>query len=136
MNTYRYPNKIWLWKMNSNSYFLKNVTLRFDLDLDRWPWYQRQSLAQRNMQLKYESSFTNHSKVMANVKVFLKKFDLDIWPWQKTLTDDLDLGTKERVLPQEIHMWNMKALSLTTQKLRPMLNFSSHDCILYFFYYY
>ena len=31
------------------------------------------------------------------------------------LTDDLDLGNKEKVLSQEIHVWNMKAESLTIQ---------------------
>ena len=46
-----------------------------------------------------------------------------------TLIFDLDLGrrhrrgTKEKVLPQGIHIWNMKALSLTIQKLWPMLYF-------------
>ena len=33
-----------------------------------------------------------------------------------TLTDDLDFGTKERVLPHGIYILNMKALSLTIQK--------------------
>ena len=37
------------------------------------------------------------------------------------LTDDLDLGTKEQVLSQGIHIQNMKALSLTIQKLLLML---------------
>ena len=47
-----------------------------------------------------------------------------VWPWYftLTLTDDLMLGTREKVLPQGIHIWNTKALSLTTQKLRSMLN--------------
>ena len=40
-----------------------------------------------------------------------------------TLTDDPDFGTKERVLTQGIHLWNMKALSLTIKKLLPMLKF-------------
>ena len=34
-----------------------------------------------------------------------------------------DIGTKEKVLQQGIHMWNMKAISPTIQKLWPMLNF-------------
>ena len=38
--------------------------------------------------------------------------------------DDFDSGTKERVLPQGIYnMQNMKALSLTIQKLWPMKSF-------------
>ena len=38
-----------------------------------------------------------------------------MWPWYLTLTlaDDLDIGTKEKVLPQGIHMWNMEASSIT-----------------------
>ena len=39
------------------------------------------------------------------------------------LTDDLDLGIKEKVLPKGKHTWNMKALSLTIQKLWPMSKF-------------
>ena len=35
------------------------------------------------------------------------------WPWQMTL--DLDL--KEKVWPQETHMWNMKDISLIIQKV-------------------
>ena len=37
------------------------------------------------------------------------------------MTDDLHFGTKERVLPQRIFMRNMKALSLTIQKLWPIM---------------
>ena len=40
-----------------------------------------------------------------------------------TLTDDHNFVTKEKVLPQGIYMQNMKVLSLTFQKLRPMLKF-------------
>ena len=36
---------------------------------------------------------------------------------------DLDLSTKEKVSLQGIQMWNMKALSLTIQKLWPVLKF-------------
>ena len=46
-----------------------------------------------------------------------------LWSWYLTLTDNLDFDTKERVLPQGIYMWNMKAVSVTTQKLWPMLKF-------------
>ena len=37
------------------------------------------------------------------------------------LTDDLD--TREKVLPQGIQLLNMKAISLTIQKLWPILKF-------------
>ena len=40
-----------------------------------------------------------------------------------TLTDDLDLSNKEKVLPQGIHIRNMKAVSLPIHKLWPMLKF-------------
>ena len=40
-------------------------------------------------------------------EVFKTVIFFKMWPWN--LTYDLDLGTKEKVLPQEIHMWNMKA---------------------------
>ena len=39
------------------------------------------------------------------------------------LTYDLDLGTKEKILPQGIHMCNIKALLLTIQKSRDKLDF-------------
>ena len=34
-----------------------------------------------------------------------------------------NFGSNRKVLPQEIHMWNMKALSLLVQKLWPRLSF-------------
>ena len=40
-----------------------------------------------------------------------------------TLTDDLELGTTENVLQKGIHMCNIKAVSLTIQKLWQMLRF-------------
>ena len=45
------------------------------------------------------------------------------WHFTLTLTDDLDLGTTEKALPQGIHIWNIKALPLNILKLMPMLNF-------------
>ena len=40
--------------------------------------------------------------------------------WFKSVTlfliENLDLGTDEKVLPQGIHMWNMKAISLPFKK--------------------
>ena len=41
--------------------------------------------------------------------------------WYLILTDDLD--TKEKVVPQGIHILNIKAVSLTIQKLWPMKKF-------------
>ena len=35
------------------------------------------------------------------------QFFFKLWPWCLTLTDGLDLGTKGKVLPQELHMWNL-----------------------------
>ena len=39
------------------------------------PWYQRKGATTRNTLVKYESSITSHSKVMANVKVFGRQTD-------------------------------------------------------------
>ena len=38
-----------------------------------------------------------------------------------TLIDDLDLSIKEKILTQGIHMWNMKAASVTILMIWPML---------------
>ena len=56
-----------------------------------------------------------HSVLLVNTNAFLWK----MWPWNLTLTrtDDLELYTKEKVVPQGIQIWNMKALSLTNKKL-------------------
>ena len=43
-----------------------------------------------------------------------------------TFTHELELGTAETVLPQEISKWNMKAVSLTIQKL--MANVEVFPC--------
>ena len=37
-----------------------------------------------------------------------------------TLPDDLEIGTNRKFLSQGILMWNLKALSLTNQKIWPM----------------
>ena len=50
-------------------------------------------------------------------------FLLKLWPWFLTLTDDLELGTHEKVLSQDILMWNMKALTLINKKIWPMEKF-------------
>ena len=46
-----------------------------------------------------------------------------LWSLSLTLTYDVVYITKERVLPQGICMWNMKAWSLTIQKLWSMWKF-------------
>ena len=46
---------------------------------------------------------------------FFENCDVDIWPWQMTLTLKLRKG-----FHQGIYMWSMKALSLAIQKLWPM----------------
>ena len=43
--------------------------------------------------------------------------------FEKSLTDNLELGTKVKVLPKGIHMWSMKAVSLTIQKEWPVQKF-------------
>ena len=56
-----------------------------------------------------------------------------MWPRYLTLTlaDDHDLDTYEKVLPQGIHTWNMKALSLTIKKLGPRLKIlADKQCML------
>ena len=45
-----------------------------------------------------------------------------LWLWYVTLTDGLDLSTKEKVLLQGIHMRHIKALSLNIQRLRPRIS--------------
>ena len=62
-----------------------------DLDLDR---RHGNGLIPRITHVKYESSITSHSKVIANVKVYLLKYDLDIFTL--TLIGGLDLGTTEK----------------------------------------
>ena len=58
----------------------RNATLIFDLGQDRWywPWYQREGHMPRNTPVKYQSYFTYHSKVIANVKVFSEQKDKQI----------------------------------------------------------
>ena len=75
------------------------------------------------MVLKYEETRYAYETQMPppllpTKAIFFRK----LWPWyvSLTLTDDLDCGTKERVLPQGIYLLNMKALSFTIQKLWQM----------------
>ena len=51
-------------------FLVKNVTLIFDLDLDPGT---TESSYHKEDNVKYESSITYHSKVMANVKVYTDK---------------------------------------------------------------
>ena len=62
--------------------------------------------------MKYESPITYHSKDMANVKVFEK--------WVKLQGQDHEVkneGTNRKVLSKGPHTRNMKAISLTIQKI-------------------
>ena len=111
--------------------WLKTVTLIFDFDLDRWPWlwYWRNGFTQRNIYVKYESWITYHSKANGQCKSFAFA---QVWPWKLilTLTDDLELGTNRKILSQEILMWNMKALTVSNQKIWSMLKY----WVFFFFY--
>ena len=58
--------------------------------------------------MKYESPISYGSRVMIKIKVF---------KMSKVMVKVNNFGTDEKVLSQGIHMCNMKALSLTVQKL-------------------
>jgi hypothetical protein len=66
--------------------------------------------------VKYESPTTYQSNVMTKVLVLEKKVKLQGWR-----TEGQGYGIKWKVLPEGIHMWNMKALPPTNQTLWPML---------------
>ena len=68
--------------------FFGKVTLIFDLQIR--PWYQRQDLTPMNTHVRYERRITNQSKVMDNVKVFLRK------KWTNRKTDRQTKGRTDR----------------------------------------
>jgi hypothetical protein len=68
--------------------------------------------------MKNESPITYQSKVMTKVKVFKKKVKL-----QGQWSEGQGHGIKWKVLLKGIHMWNMKALLPTNQKLWQKLVF-------------
>ena len=68
--------------------------------------------------VQYESLISSGKKVMAMVKVFQKKVKL-----QGQGDEVTNNGTMWNVLSQEIHICNMKALSLLVRKLWPRLMF-------------
>jgi hypothetical protein len=72
-------------------------------------------LDRRNTHVKYESPRTYQSNIMTKVKV-LEKVKPQGWR-----TEGQGHGIKWKVLPEGIHMWNMKALPPTNQTLWPML---------------
>jgi hypothetical protein len=78
-------------------------------------WYQMKGLARGNTLVKYESSTTYQSKVMTKVKVFEKS--------QTPRSEGRGHVIKLKVLPEGVHMWNMKALPPTHQKLWSRLKF-------------
>ena len=47
-----------------------------------------------------------------------------LWHWYFTLTIDINIGTKEKVLPFGVNMWNTTALSFIIKKLWPMFFFN------------
>ena len=70
----------------------------------------------RNTYVQYESPFSSGKKVMAKSKVFQKKVKL-----QGQGHEVKNYGTMWKALSQEIHMCNMKSLSLLIRKLCPRL---------------
>ena len=73
-------------------------------------------LVTRNIQVQYEGPISSGLKVMAKVKVFQKKDEL-----QGQGHNVKNYGTMWKVLSQGIHICNMKALSFLVWKLWPRL---------------
>ena len=89
--------------------FWKNLTSILALTLtDKLDLRSKEKVLPQGKVLKHESSITIHSKVMAISMIYEKYvtliFDLDRMPWS---------WYHRKVLPHEIYMWNMIALSLT-----------------------
>jgi hypothetical protein len=81
-------------------------------------WYEMKGLARRNTHVKYESSTKHQSKVMTKVIVFEKEVKL-----QGQRLEGQSHGLKWKAMPEEIHIWNMKALAPTNQTLWPKIKF-------------
>ena len=79
--------------------------------------YHVKGLVTRNTHVQYVSPITCGKKVMAKVKVFQKKVEL-----QGQGHEVKNYGTKWKILSLGIHMGNMNALSLV-RKLWPRLKF-------------
>ena len=84
-----------LWKMNAlaQAVFWK-----------LWPWW---------LNLTMTDYFDLGIKERSYPKIYTCEIFKLLSLSPSTLTDDLDLGTKEKVLRQRIHTWNMKAVSLS-----------------------
>ena len=80
--------------------------------------FQQKGPATRNTHVKYESLISFGSKVITKVKFFQKKVKS-----QGQGHEVKNYGIDRKVLPQEIHKWNMKTWSLLVQKLWPRLSF-------------
>ena len=79
-------------------------------------WYRRKGLVNSITHVKYQSSSTHCSKVISMVKVFKK------WvqgQGHRVKNND----THGKVLSQKIFIWNIKALTLTVQKVLSRLKF-------------
>ena len=74
-------------------------------------WYHVKGLVTRNTHVQYESPISSGKKFMAKVKVFQNEVKLQ-GQFQVKI-----YGTMWKVLSQDIHMCNMKALSLLVKKL-------------------
>ena len=105
---------------------LTTVESAFILPMMSWARTQIRTAAPVNF--KNETSCIRE-KLMPPKQPFFRK----LWPWYLTLTltDDLDCGTKERVLPQGIYRWNMEALLCTIYKRAMMAPDRSSESILH-----
>ena len=104
-----------LWLRLKFSKCRSKVTVKVKVKI----WYWWKGLVTRNTHVKYESPISYGSKVMIKVKVFQ-----NVGQRSRSRSQGQNFGTDGKVLSQGIHMWNMKALSLTVQKLWSRLKFS------------
>ena len=81
-------------------------------------WYHVKGLVTRNTHVQYESPTTSGKKVMAKVKFFKSKSNFKVKVMRLK-----NYCTMRKVLSQEIHMCNIKALPLLVRKLWPRLKF-------------
>ena len=75
-------------------------------------WFQQEGLGTRNTHVKYESSISFGSEVIAKVKFFQKKVKSQGQGHKVKI-----FGTDRKVFSQGIHICNMKALSQLVKKL-------------------
>ena len=92
----------------SRFYFVSGTKLR----------YNGKGIVSRNTHVQYESPFTFGKKVLTKVKVFKEWVKL-----QGQGHEVKNYSTMWKDLSQEIHMCNMKALSLLVRKFEPRFKF-------------